>query len=178
MRIIAGEYKGRRLLTPPDNLVRPTSEKVKEAMFSILAPDIDEAVVCDLFSGTGSLGLEALSRGAGFCYFGDHAGESIKLIKENVTRCKAERYASILHGNYLRTLDRITSRVNIFILDPPYKKGLIEKSIEAIVEKELLADGGMVVAEHHRDEEIPEEICALKRVKVKKYGIVVLSIYM
>ncbi len=81
MRIIAGNNKGRKLNTPRDNQVRPTTDKVKEALFSIIQNHVYGAVVCDLFAGTGTLGLEALSRGARRCYFGDHAGESVKLVK-------------------------------------------------------------------------------------------------
>ena len=100
MRIIAGDYKGRRLNAPADYKIRPTADKVKEALFSIIGDDIDEAVVCDLFSGTGNLGLEALSRGADKCYFVDNSAESIRLIKENIEMCRAEEYSVVIHGDF------------------------------------------------------------------------------
>ena len=90
MRIIAGELKGRRLHTPDDDRVRPTTDKVKEAVFSMIAPWLCESVVADLFAGTGNLGLEAVSRGASRVYFVDKDRRSIALIRENVSYCKVE----------------------------------------------------------------------------------------
>ncbi len=178
MRIIAGNNKGRKLNTPRDNQVRPTTDKVKEALFSIIQNHVYGAVVCDLFAGTGTLGLEALSRGATRCYFGDHAGESVKLVKDNVALCKEERNAIIVHGDFLRTLDRIDEKVDIFLLDPPYDKDLLEKAIIAIDEKGLLAKDGIVVAEHTKDVVLPETLGGLEKKKEKRYGTVVLSIFM
>lgn len=178
MRIIAGNNKGRKLNTPRDNQVRPTTDKVKEALFSIIQNHVYGAVVCDLFAGTGTLGLEALSRGARRCYFGDHAGESVKLVKDNVALCKEERNAIIVHGDFLRTLDRIDEKVDIFLLDPPYDKDLLEKAIIAIDEKGLLAKDGIVVAEHTKDVVLPETLGGLEKKKEKRYGTVVLSIFM
>lgn len=178
MRIIAGNNKGRKLNTPRDNQVRPTTDKVKEALFSIIQNHVYGAVVCDLFAGTGTLGLEALSRGARRCYFGDHAGESVKLVKDNVALCKEERNAVIVHGDFLRTLDRIDEKVDIFLLDPPYDKDLLEKAIIAIDEKGLLAKDGIVVAEHTKDVVLPETLGGLEKKKEKRYGTVVLSIFM
>lgn len=90
MRIIAGIYKGRRLTSPIDDRVRPTTDKVKEAIFSILTNEIYGSNVLDLFSGSGNLGLEALSRGAQHCWFCDSSRDSLKLIRENIRYCKAE----------------------------------------------------------------------------------------
>ncbi|MEG0156799.1 MAG: 16S rRNA (guanine(966)-N(2))-methyltransferase RsmD [Anaerovoracaceae bacterium] len=178
MRIIAGDFKGRRLFTPADNSVRPTTDKVKEALFSIISPNIYDSVVCDLFAGTGNLGLEALSRGAKHCYFSDHAGESMKLIKENIAHCKAEEYATVIHGDFRRALDQIHEPVDIFLLDPPYKNGILESAIEEISSKELLAEGGLIIAEHPKEETLPEELFGFRKQKEKRYGRVVLSIYM
>ena len=178
MRIIAGENRGRRLEAPLDRTMRPTSDKVKEAMFSILAPEIYDAEVCDLFSGTGSLGLEALSRGAKHCYFGDVSRESIRITEENIERCKSKERSTVIFGDYRRVLDRIEDPVDIFILDPPYEAGLVTCAMEVISEEKLLAEGGTIVAEHHKREELPEELFGFRRVKEKKYGTVVLSFYM
>ncbi|MFR6258344.1 MAG: RsmD family RNA methyltransferase, partial [Anaerovoracaceae bacterium] len=104
MRVISGEYKGRKLAAPADYSIRPTTDKVKEALFSILADRIWGSKVLDLFSGTGNLGIEALSRGAGECVFADNSRESIKLIKENVNHCKAASGASIVAGDYKKVL--------------------------------------------------------------------------
>ncbi|MBQ9180154.1 MAG: 16S rRNA (guanine(966)-N(2))-methyltransferase RsmD [Firmicutes bacterium] len=180
MRIIAGDYKGRRLYTPRDRSIRPTSDKVKEALFSILGEDIIGAYVCDLFSGTGNLGLEALSRGADKCYFADNSGESIKLITDNVEMCRAEEYSVIVKGDFKKCISQIDlagDKIDIFFLDPPYDKGLWTKAIDAIKESDILAEGGVIVCEHYKEIELPEEISGFTRVKDRAYGKVVLSFY-
>lgn len=178
MRIIAGDYKGRRLYTPEDRRIRPTSDKVKEALFSIIGDRIDGSVVCDLFSGTGNLGLEALSRGADKCYFGDHSGESIKLIKDNVEMCRGEEYSVIIHGDYKKTLSRIEEKVDFFFLDPPYDKGLWEKAMQIIRDEQLLAEGGWIICEHRLENQLAENLCGFEKTKERRYGKVVLSIFM
>lgn len=180
MRIIAGDYKGRRLYTPRDRSIRPTSDKVKEALFSILGEDMIGAYVCDLFSGTGNLGLEALSRGADKCYFADNSGESIKLITDNVEMCRAEEYSVIVKGDFKKCISQIDlagDKIDIFFLDPPYDKGLWTKAIDAIKEADILAEGGVIVCEHYKEIELPEEISGFTRAKDRAYGKVVLSFY-
>lgn len=178
MRIIAGDLKGRRLETPLDRSVRPTADKVKEALFSILMAEIPDAKVCDLFAGTGNLGLEALSRGAGFCWFGDHSRESIGLIKENTAKCNVQDKCQIIHGDYRRVIGRINDKVDVFLLDPPYGKELLPKVLAAIADNDKLAPGGCIVCEHNKYEELPDEIAGFEKVKERQYGKVVLSIYM
>lgn len=180
MRIIAGKNKGRKLYVPRDDQVRPTAEKVKEALFSIIQNHIYGAVVCDLFAGTGTLGLEALSRGAKKCYFGDHASESIKLVRDNVKLCREEGSSVIIHGDYKRTLDWVEEdgKADVFLLDPPYDKVLLEDAIESISRRDLLAEDGILIAEHRRDDVLPDTVGRLKKKKEKRYGTVVLSIFM
>lgn len=178
MRIVAGEFKGRKLNAPADNAVRPTTDMVKEAMFSIIMGHIEDAYVCDLFAGTGNLGLEALSRGADKCIFGDHARSSIKIITDNVALCRAEDRSEIVQGDFLKVLDRLERPADIFLLDPPYKGDLLEKSISAISSAGLLAEGGVIIAEHDRGKRIPDMIGKYEKIKEKRYGRVVLSIFM
>lgn len=177
MRIIAGDYKGRRLESPEDYSVRPTADKVKEALFSILDPVMYDAKVCDLFSGTGNLGLEALSRGAGHCWFCDSSRQSLSLIKKNIEKCRAEEYSTVMPGDYRKALSKMREKIDIFFLDPPYGTGLLEKSVEMIAEKELLADEGIIVCEHHRRQILPDELSGFRKIKERKYGKVVLSMY-
>lgn len=180
MRIIAGDYKGRRLYAPADYRIRPTADKVKEALFSIIGNDIDGAVVCDLFSGTGNLGLEALSRGADKCYFVDNSAESIRLIRDNIEMCRAEDYSVVIHGDFKRALSQIEQEgetVNVYFLDPPYYKDLWEPAMELIREKDLLTEGGMIVCEHRKEQELPGQMAGFEKAKERKYGKVVLSIY-
>lgn len=177
MRIIAGEYKGRRLNAPENNRVRPTTGKVKEAIFAMLMNNICDSVVVDLFAGTGNLGLEALSRGAEKCYFGDNSRESLKLISENISYCRAEDKSVVLPGSYEKVLERIREKVDIFLLDPPYKDGLMNGAVEKIAELDLLSDDGLIVAEHHQAEILPDKIGAFTKIKEKKYGTIIVDIY-
>ena len=104
MRIITGDFKGRKIEMPTGYDIRPTTEKVKEAMFSIIGQRIYDSVCADLFSGTGNLGLEALSRGAEKCWFCDNNRESIKLIKQNIANCRAEEWSELVAGDYEKCL--------------------------------------------------------------------------
>ncbi|MDD4377908.1 MAG: 16S rRNA (guanine(966)-N(2))-methyltransferase RsmD [Eubacteriales bacterium] len=177
MRIIAGDFKGRKLESPINNNIRPTSDKVKEAIFNIIAGNVPEAICVDLFAGTGNLGLEAISRGAEKCYFCDSSNESIGLIRENIEICKASDVSRILVGDYSRTLSRITDKIDIFFLDPPYKAGLYEDCFSQIRELDLLAEEGIIIAEHGAKDIMPDEICGFEKIKEKKYGTIVISIY-
>jgi len=177
MRIIAGDFKGRRLYSPDDNRIRPTTDKVKEALFSMIAFDIPDAVVCDLFAGSGNLGLEALSRGAKHCYFGDNSRDSLKLIKENIKYCKAEELSTVIAGDYASVLGRVHEKVDIFFLDPPYKDCLLPDCFEKIAEFDLLSEDGIIVAEHGSDEELPDELFGFTKYKEKEYNRIALSVY-
>lgn len=177
MRIIAGDFKGRRLESPENNDIRPTTDKVKEALFSIISAHVYDGVFVDLFSGTGNLGLEALSRGAAKCYFGDNSRQSIGIIKRNIEYCKAKDRAVVYAGDYLNTLDKINDKVDVFILDPPYEAGYYEKCFEKIRELDLLDEDGIIVAEHRFNLDLPEEMSGFVKIKERKYSHIVLSIY-
>ena len=181
MRIITGDFKGRKIEMPVGYDIRPTTEKVKEALFSIIGQDIYDTTVVDLFSGTGNLGLEALSRGAEKCIFCDNNRESIALIKRNIANCRAEEWSEIIPGDYEKCLMRMADRkeqADIFLLDPPYKKGLYENCFELISSLDLLKDGGTIVAEHKREDLFPDEIAGFKKIKDRNYGTITLSIFM
>ena len=176
MRVIAGDYKGRKLQPPADNSVRPTTDKVKEALFSILTEKIWGSRVLDLFSGTGNLGIEALSRGASECIFCDNSRDSLRLIKNNIAHCKAEG-ARVVPGDFKKILMNLDGQFDIILLDPPYGKGFLEPCFELIKQQELLAEGGYIVAEHRKEEEMPDEFFGFQKVKERKYGVIMLSIY-
>lgn len=177
MRIIAGEFKGRRLETPEDDQIRPTTDKVKEAMFSIILPWLSGGVCADLFSGTGNLGLEAISRGAAKCYFADNSRKSVSIIRRNIEYCRAGDRAILFPGDYMRALERIDEKVDVFLLDPPYESGYYESCFDKIKELELLAEDGVIVAEHRSDLTMPEELAGFIKIKERKYGNVILSVY-
>lgn len=179
MRVITGEYRGRKLETPENYDVRPTSDKVKEAMFNILMNDIYDSVCCDLFSGTGSLGIEALSRGARFVYFGDSSRESLRLTKMNIGKCgeSAVEKSRVIPGDYRKVLSRLKDKIDIFFLDPPYRAGLYENCLSAIGSLDLLSPGGIILAEHGSKDPLPERAEGLVKTRVKKYGKTSVSIY-
>lgn len=162
---------------PPDNSVRPTTEKVKEAIFSMIQFDLEDAICIDVFAGIGNLGLEALSRGASFCYFCDSSRQSLELVRQNVEMCKAEEYSRLMQGDYSKTIASIPDKADIIFLDPPYKKGLMLDCFEKIRENERLADDGIIVAEHGEKEKLADEISGFKKIKEKKYGSIMVSIY-
>ncbi len=185
MRVIAGKYKGRRLKTPLNRDIRPTADKVKEAMFSILTNHVYGSRVLDLFSGTGGLGIEALSRGADYCVFADISRESLTLIKENIAHCKIEEETKVLQGDYKRVLEGLTRKVadgleepfDIIILDPPYDREMLNETFEIIGTGGLLAKDGVIVAEHRKEEKMPEELYGFVKEKDRRYGVVLLSVY-
>ena len=185
MRVIAGKYKGRKLNSPDNYDIRPTSDKAKEACFSILTPVIYGSRVLDLFAGTGSLGIEALSRGAESCCFADSSRAALNLIKSNLEHCGVEEETKVLAGDYRKIITNLSARIedglmekfDIILLDPPYGKGLLEDALEMISENEILAEEGVIIAEHRKEEELPDTIGRLNEEKERRYGIVKLSIY-
>ena len=177
MRIIAGELKGRKLTAPRDESVRPTAEKVREAVFSMLQNEIPDAVVLDLFAGTGSLGLEALSRGARRAFFVDKDRRSIAMVKSNVISCGMEDRSVIMCSDYSAAIGRIHEKADLVFLDPPYKAGLMEDCLQRLSESSLLPEGGIIVAEHGREEILPDQLLRLHRIRERKYGKVRVSVY-
>ena len=177
MRIIAGDFKGRRLYTPENYNIRPTTDKVKEAMFSIIMPYISESICVDLFSGTGNLGLGAISRGASKCYFCDNSRESIQIIKKNIDYCKAGDKSVIKSGDFRKVLESMREKADIFFMDPPYEAGYYSDAFEKIAERGLLSDDGIIIAEHRDSLELPDALMGFEKLKERKYGQIVLSIY-
>lgn len=177
MRIIAGEYKGRRLTSPIDDRIRPTTDKVKEAIFSILTNEIYGSNVLDLFSGSGNLGLEALSRGAKHCWFCDSSRDSLKLIRGNISYCRADEKATVIAGDFRKVLSGLNVSMDIILLDPPYGKNMLPECFELIGEYDLLDENGLILAEHRKEEELPDQLGGFTKIKERKYGKVVVSIY-
>lgn len=178
MRIITGEYRGRKLQTPRNYDVRPTTDKVKEAIFNLLIPYLrEDIVVLDLFSGTGNLGLEALSRCAKKCYFSDSSRESIRLIKENIKACNAEDKSVVLAGDYRQNINRVYDKLDIVFLDPPYAENYYLTALSELKKTGKLNEGACIVCEHAEKNELPDEYEGFKKVKDKKYGSIGVSIY-
>ncbi|HEX6045551.1 MAG TPA: 16S rRNA (guanine(966)-N(2))-methyltransferase RsmD, partial [Pyrinomonadaceae bacterium] len=170
MRIIAGAYKGRNLKSPPSMQVRPTSDRLRETLFNVIAPRIEDARFLDLCAGTGAVGIEALSRGAQYVTFVDRSRKSCQLIESNVNLCRIpeEQYEiyQMAAEDFLRQSK--TFSWDIVFFDPPYKEDYLRTL-------ELLQ--GFVIVEHHHKNELPELIGNLHRIRVLKQGDSSLSFY-
>ncbi|NCB41679.1 MAG: 16S rRNA (guanine(966)-N(2))-methyltransferase RsmD [Clostridia bacterium] len=178
MRIITGKFKGRKVKPPKNFDIRPTSDRVKEAIFSILDPYINEdTVIVDLFCGTGNLGLEALSRGAKTVYFSDVLRESVLLVKENIMSFGVSNQSVILAGDFKQNIKRINEKVDIFLLDPPYATGLLLQAIQIISESDVLKEEGIVLCEHSSREQLPECVGNLHLLKIRRYGSKSVTLY-
>ena len=170
MRVISGEYKGRKLYSPQTDDVRPTTDRVKEAIFSILAPDIDDTVVLDLFAGSGSLGIEALSRGAAFVYFCDNSERSISLVRQNVEMLDISEKASIINCDYRKVKTRISKKVDIVLIDSPYHLCDYPDILISLRDGEFLSDSALIVIERVSKSggyDVPD---MFSLIKTKKYG--------
>lgn len=178
MRIITGKLRGRKLKSPKTYDVRPTSDKVKEAVFDMLQPYmIDDFVCMDVFAGSGNLGLEAISRGAKTVYFSDNSRESLSLVRENVKICEAENNAVLLAGDFKSNISRVHEKVDIFFVDPPYADKMALAAINAIDSANNLKDGGVIVCEHSAKDVLPDEYLDYKAVKQRRYGAIGITIY-
>ena len=177
MRVIAGTARGTQLKTPDGMQTRPTIDRVKEALFSIIHFDLPGAKVLDLFGGTGQLGIEALSRGAASATFVDQAEPACRLIKENLHRAKLENGAKVVRGDYMEYLSRCREEYDIILLDPPYAEVFLENALKRIAEIDILRSGGIIVAERPVGKDLPWEFPGFTRSKDYKYGTVLLTLY-
>ncbi len=154
MRVISGKFKGRKLASPKDERVRPTTDRIKETLFNILlSKKSDISMVLDLFGGSGAVGIEAISRGADKCIFIDKDSESVKLIKENLNHVGAsEEEYEIYNVDFSFALKKLKGKKFDFIFaDPPYANGFENKIIELIEKYSVLTDDGVLVIEHAFD---------------------------
>ena len=161
MRVVAGRFRGARLTAPKGQATRPTSDRIREALFNILEhglPDfaLDDARVLDLFAGTGALGLEALSRGARFCLFVDQSAEARGLIRRNIEALQLTGATKVWRRDATRLGDVGTmAPFDLLFLDPPYGQGLGETALAAALEGGWIVPGGIAVLEERTDAEIP-----------------------
>ena len=175
MRVITGIARGMRLKTPEGMDVRPTAEKIKEAMFSIVQFDLEDAVILDLFAGSGQLGIEALSRGASKAYFVDNSPVSIGIVKDNLTHTKLMESAVVCNMPNSAFLRTTPAKFDIAFLDPPYEKKLIQRSLPALVEK--MSENGIIVCEHEKGCRLPETEGDFKISKTYNYGQISVTVY-
>lgn len=180
MRIIAGRAKGTKLLSPSTMETRPTLDRVKEAMFSMIQNYIVDAVVIDMFSGTGSLGLEAASRGAKEVYLIDKSNITYPILEQNIKKLKFEDFCIPLNADSYSSLKLLGDKGKVFdiiFIDPPYCKEMIPEAIKIIKMKDLLSKTGIIVTKIDSMEEIYEGYEDIKILKNKRYGNTTVCLY-
>jgi 16S rRNA (guanine966-N2)-methyltransferase len=174
MRVVSGNYKGRALKAVPGVSTRPTTDKVKEAIFNMVGPYFEGGVALDLFAGSGGLGIEALSRGI------DRESKAIQTIHKNLEACHAVETSEVYRNDAERALKAIIKRelqFQLIFLDPPYKQQKLKTLINEISENRLLKKDGFIVTEHGSDIQLPEEIDGLIQIKHETYGMSSITIY-
>jgi 16S rRNA (guanine966-N2)-methyltransferase len=180
VRVIAGLAKGRRLATIRTLTLRPTPDRVREALFNILGVHIDGATVLDLFAGSGAVGLEALSRGARLATFVEVHAPACRLIEKNLRLCGLYEHAAVWCDDVLNVLPTLKKRgqtFDVIFLDPPYRTALVEDALRQLGDGQLLSESGQVIAEHFFKRELAERSGGLCRVRVARFGDVALSFY-
>jgi 16S rRNA (guanine966-N2)-methyltransferase len=180
MRVIAGEAKGRPLKAVPGMNTRPTTDKVKEAVFSMIGPFFEGGWALDLFAGTGGLGIEALSRGMERAVFVDQDRMSISVIKSNVEAAGMAKRAEIYTNDAGRSVKALEKRGIAFsavFLDPPYRLTHMDKLIMELQERKLLEDDAVIVVEHDAGHAYPEEIGGCMQTRKAHYGDTAVTVY-
>ena len=175
MRIITGSARGARLKTLEGNDVRPTPERVKEALFSILQFRLEGRRFLDLFAGSGQIGLEALSRGAAEAVFVDAAKASLDIAKKNAETAKLKDRAVFVQAEAESYLRRAPGPFDLAFLDPPYRTGVLQRVLPRVAEE--MAEGGTIVCEHPSEEELPQSVGRFEKKKEYRYGKVMLTVY-
>lgn len=177
MRVISGKSRGKKIVSLEGDNTRPTLDRVKEALFNIIQFKVQDAVVLDLFAGTGALGIEALSRGAKEAIFCDKVPDAIKIIKQNITNTNNLDKSTIINKDYkdvLETLSKQNKKIDIVFLDPPYKTNLAIDSLQKIIMGNLLTEDGIIIIETD-DINKEQEILKIEKVEIfdkRKYGSV------
>lgn len=180
MRIIAGKARGRKLIPPATMETRPTLDRVKEAMFSIIQGYVPDAVVIDVFAGTGSLGLEAASRWAKEVYLIDKSSVTFPLLKQNVENLKFTDFCTALNKDsyeVLRDFGRKNKVFDLIFIDPPYCKEMIPEAMKIIKENNLLSENGVIVTKIDSIEEIYEGNENIKLTQSRRYGNTTVCLY-
>ena len=175
MRIITGTARGRRLKTPESYDIRPTSERVKEGLFSAIQFDIPSSAVLDLFAGSGQLGLEAASRGAASVCFVDKLPEALGIVRENIEASGFGEICEVFSSDSLDFLQTTSRKFDIVFLDPPYQSGLLERAAKLLDER--MTEKGIMLCEHDISYRIPESFGKLRLSKQYKYGKTKVSLF-
>ncbi len=175
MRVITGSARGRKLLTLEGDDVRPTTDRIKEAMFSSIQFDIEGAKVLDLFAGSGQLGIEALSRGAKNAVFVDKNRQAIEVVKKNLQSTSLAKNAVVLNTDAETYVTTTKETFSFVFMDPPYGIGVLQKLIP--LAERVVSEGGAIICEHPLGEELPEELERMKIYRTYRYGKIGVTVY-
>ena len=180
MRVISGKARGLKLNTPKNDDVRPTTDRVKESLFNMINSYIMESDILDLFAGTGSLGIECLSRGANQCIFVDNSKESINIVKSNIKKARVENESIVLNLDFKSAINSLSSKnkqFDVIFMDPPYYKNMFSDALSAVDNNNLLKEDGIIVVEHDTVDKFPDNMGRLYKSREKKYGNTTLTFY-
>ncbi len=180
MRVIAGVQKGRPLIGPPNHGLRPTPNRVREALFSILGPRIAGARIADLYAGTGAVGIEALSRGAGHVAFVESDPQALRLVRANLVQCGLAHLAAVYAtsvADFLRRKAPTGIPYDIIFADPPYRHDAGKELLPALASGPILAPDALVVLEHFSKAALPTQVGQLCRRRQYRYGDTTLSVF-
>ena len=178
MRIISGEFKSRKIQFPKNRLTRPMTDRSKETVFNILSTLVQGKHVLDLYAGSGSLGLEAISRGALDTVFVDQADWAVKVIRKNLQDLDIEKKANVIQMDVLKSIDKLKRMglgFSVVFVDPPFNQGLVKKTLIKLDQSGIVLPFGQVIVGHTRQEELPESLPQLKLARTKKIGQACLS---
>ena len=177
MRVITGTARGKKLKTPQGMKTRPTADRVKEAIFSSVQFEIQNAVFLDLFAGSGQMGIEALSRGASSAVFVDASADACKLVQENLKLTGLADKAKVIHSDYLAYLGRCREKFDMIFLDPPYAEVFLENSMKKISEIDILSDCGIMICERPAEKLLAIDIPGFSQIKEHRYGNTCVTVY-
>jgi 16S rRNA (guanine966-N2)-methyltransferase len=180
MRIVAGSRRGIPLKSLPGLNTRPTSDKVKESIFNMIGPYFDGGVAVELFGGSGSLSLESLSRGADEAYIFEKNAKACTIIQENVEKCRFTEYVHIQRTdarNAIPVLSKSERKIDYLFIDPPYAESKFYELAQDLVDAELLSDTAVIVCEHDKKMELPDNYGMFNKIKNTVYGNSAISIY-
>ena len=177
MRVITGTARGRRLKELEGMETRPTTDRVKEGLFSVIQFEIEGRKVLDLFAGTGQLGIECLSRGAAFCDFVDSAPAAMKIVKDNAASCGLTDRAAFHQKDFAAFLAGAKGKYDLVFLDPPYASGNLERALEQIAAIDIVSGNGIIVCETPADHPLPELPAPYEKGRDYRYGKIKLTLY-
>lgn len=175
MRVITGSARGRVLKTLEGEDVRPTTDRVKEAIFSIIQFEIEGRQVLDMFAGSGQLGIEALSRGAAYATFTDMSKDAVSIIKQNLLSTGLHKNSAVLQADAITFLKNSRKKFDIIFMDPPYSKGILQSALPYAAE--AVNDGGVIICEHPYGEDMPQKVGRFSVYREYKYSKVAITVY-